>query len=174
MMSCLLSLLLSLTWQAAVVVSLDVCPVRASALLSAISLASVAVVASVKMSEIRVTHSDAQDQLDGLGEITDGVQLPKDFIGADGGFEGPSVEKILEALEGMQGLSLEDKEALKSQLLQQRLRGLEEEMEHPWEIPAGSIFANQGLVLFSLLAILALIFGEFFSPWRFLSSTVHP
>lgn len=148
----------------AVVVSLAVCPVRVSALLAAISVASVAVVTSIKMSEIRVSHGDAQDQLDGLGEITDGVQLPKDFIGADGGFEGPSVEKILEALEGMQGLSLEDKEALKTQLLQQRLRSMEEGMEHPWEIPADSILANQGVVLFSLLAVLALIFGEFLTP----------
>ncbi|XP_034243396.1 uncharacterized protein LOC117646502 [Thrips palmi] len=113
------------------------------------------------MSEIRVSHGDTQDQLDGLGEIADGVELPKDFIGADGGFEGPSVEKILEALEGMQGLSLEDKEALKSQLLQQRLRSFEEGMEHPWEIPAGSFLANQSFVLFSLLTIIALIFVFF-------------
>lgn len=150
------------------------CPVRASAWSFPVSVASVAVVAFVKMSEIRVSHGDTQDQLDGLGEITDGVQLPKDFIGADGGFEGPSVEKILEALEGMQGLSLEDKEALKSQLLQQRLRSLEEEMEHPWEIPAGSFLANQSFVLFSLLALIALIFGEFHFQLCPILSCFHP
>lgn len=115
------------------------------------------------MSEIRVSHYDAQDQLDGLGEITEGVELPKDFIGADGSFEAPSVEKILEALEGMQGLSIEDRESLKAQLLQQQLRGFEDEMDTTWgEISGGSFLANQSFVLFSLLCIIALIFGEIF------------
>lgn len=110
-----------------------------------------------------MSHDNTQDQLDGLGEITDGVDFPKDFVGADGGFEAPSVEKILEALEGMQGLSLEDKEALKTQLLQQRMReAFGDDMENSWgEIPGGSFLANQTLVLFSLLCIIALIFVFF-------------
>ncbi|XP_026281522.1 uncharacterized protein LOC113208639 [Frankliniella occidentalis] len=116
------------------------------------------------MSEIRVSHGDAQDMLDGMGEISEGVQLPKDFIGADGNFEAPSVEKILQALEGMQGLSLEDREALKTQLLQQQMRESygDDEMENSWgQIPADSFLANQTFVLLSLLCIIAFVFVFF-------------
>ncbi|KAK3930222.1 Protein orai-2 [Frankliniella fusca] len=85
------------------------------------------------------------------------------LTGADGGFEAPSIEKILQALEGMQGLSLEDKEALKTQLLQQKMReSYGDELEQTWgEIPADSLLANQTFVLFSLLCIIALVFVFF-------------
>ena len=90
--------------------------------------------------------------------------MPKDFIGADGSFEAPSVEKILEALEGMQGLSIEDRESLKAQLLHQQMReAYGDEMASTWgEIPGGSLLASQTFVLFSLLCVIALVFGKIF------------
>lgn len=114
------------------------------------------------MSEIRVSHDDTQGQLDGLGDISDGVEMPKDFIGADGSFEAPSVETILEALESMPGLSLEDKEALRLQLTNQQGKdSFGEDFGHSWgEIPGGSFLGNQAFVLLFLLCIIALIFGK--------------
>lgn len=66
----------------------------------------------------------------------------------------PSAEELLKMLDGMTGLSDEDKESLRADLLK-NING-----ENAFAPPPAEPFTSQALILFAMLALVALIFGN--------------